>query len=504
MGEPRDVGVTAGHSEAAGVVARNAFHLVVGQIATTVLAIALNSALGRFLGAKDFGIFYLISTLATLAYVFVQWGQPLYVIRHLAREPRRTGDMLGSALALRALIAGLVVIPAWLLAWILRYEASAQWFSILFILASLPLSLAQCYGMVFRSRDRMGLDAVVAVSNKVFVLCIALPMLALGTRIPGVILAHALAGLAAVWVATRLYRRVQATPLRVSIRTARELLTGGAPILVMTAAVYAQPFLDAVMLSKLAPAQVLGWFGAARTILGTLMAPAAILAQASYPRLARTSTEPNGFRREVGTALRMMLWLGALGGVGTYLFADMAIALIYGSRGFQPAATILEVFAPGLFLLFVNMLLATAVYALGQSTVFAVVKVTSVVVGVGLNFVLIPWFQGRYGNGGIGVVVSFALSEFVVVAGALLALRRGTLGRAAILDAVRALGAAAATGLLFHVLPPVPSWIGLPLCVGWFTLASLAFGLVHRSDLTLLLSTLSARSRRPAPGQSSP
>ena len=35
-------------------VARNAFHLVLGQASTTVLAVLLSAALGRWLGAADF------------------------------------------------------------------------------------------------------------------------------------------------------------------------------------------------------------------------------------------------------------------------------------------------------------------------------------------------------------------------------------------------------------------------------------------------------------------
>jgi O-antigen/teichoic acid export membrane protein len=480
--------------ESGATVARNALYLVTGQAATTVLAIVVSAALGRFLGAKDFGTYYLIATMSTFAYVFVEWGQPLLVIRQAARAPLRSGELLGTALVLRAAFAILVIVPAGAIAWALGYGAHTTWLSVFLILASLPLFLAQGYGMVFRARDQMGRDAVVSVSNKAIAVGVTLPALALGAGIPGVIVAQAIAGLAALAVAVRLYRRLGAPPLRVASLTARELLAAGAPILAMTATSAAQPYLDAIILSKLAPAAVVGWFGAARNVLGTLLAPAAILGAAAYPHIARASTEPASLGGSVRSAFRPLLWLGALAATGTYLFAATAIGLIYGSEGFAPSATILRVFSPALFLLFIDILLGNIIYASGGGTGFAIAKVVSVVAGTALDLVLIPMFQSRFGNGGIGVVVAFALSELVVFAGALMVMRRGTLVPATVLDAVRALAAGGLTVLLFRLAPPIPAWAGIPLCVATFAAASMALGLVDRRELAVL-GTLARRRR---------
>jgi O-antigen/teichoic acid export membrane protein len=257
----------------------------------------------------------------------------------------------------------------------------------------------------------------------------------------------------------------------------------------MTAAASMQPYLDAILLSKLAPAAVVGWFGAAKNVLGTLMAPATILAAASYPRFARASADPAVLQEQVRAALRPLLWLAALAATGTYLFATAVIGLIYGASAFGPAATILQVFAPGFFLLFIDILLGHIIYASGRGTTFAIAKIASVAFGTALNGVLIPVFQERFGNGGIGVVVAFALSELVVFAGALASLRRGTLGPAAALDVARAVGAAALTILLFRLVPPLPPWAGVPLCVAVFAAATLALRLVTGRDLKVLAST---------------
>ena len=115
-----------------------------------------------------------------------------------------------------------------------------------------------------------------------------------------------------------------------------------------------------MILSKLAPGDAIGWFGAAKNILGTMFAPAAILGTATFPRLSRAASICVQFKAEVRAALRPLLWLGALGAIGTYLFADDAIAIVYGRQHFGPSGIILKVYAPAFFLLFVNVLLANA------------------------------------------------------------------------------------------------------------------------------------------------
>jgi O-antigen/teichoic acid export membrane protein len=235
-----------------------------------------------------------------------------------------------------------------------------------------------------------------------------------------------------------------------------------------------------------------GWFGAARIVIGTLMAPATILAAASYPALARTAGDPAALRDALRAALRPVLWLAALASAGTFLYADAAIGLIYGD-GFAPAARVLQVFAPGFFLLFVDILLGHAIYATQRGHGFAVAKVLSVAAGVGLDLALVPVFQARHGNGGIGIVAAFALSEVLVFAGAAWVLRRElTAGAAG--DVARAALAAAVTVAAVRALPEFPLAAGVAACVATFAAVSLVVGLASRRDFAQAAALLARRS----------
>jgi O-antigen/teichoic acid export membrane protein len=151
---------------------------MLGQVMSTALAILFSSALGRTLGASDFGLYFMLASFSTFAYVVIDWGQQVYVTREAARQPERGSVLLGTVLVLRTVGAALVAVLSGLAVRALGYDAMTCWLTIAFIIVSLPFFLAQTYGTIFRARDRMGLDACVSVANKIALLLLALLALA--------------------------------------------------------------------------------------------------------------------------------------------------------------------------------------------------------------------------------------------------------------------------------------------------------------------------------------
>ena len=220
--------------------------------------------------------------------------------------------------------------------------------------------------------------------------------------------------------------------------------SAGTAIVAIELAVYVQPYLDAVLLSKMVPTDVVGWYGAAKTIMGTLLAPSLILGAAAYPRLSRAAVDRNLFRREFATAQRPMLWLGGLGGVGTWMFADFAIHLVYGHRRLRTGGAGAQDVRAG------DCSWSSSTSSSGpRSPPWGGPRPSpwsrwpACSSRCRLEVLLIPRFQARLGNGGVGVTLAAAISEVVMFAGGLALMPRGTVGRAVFLDGARALGAAA-------------------------------------------------------------
>jgi len=467
---------------------RNFMHLGLGQVATTILTILLSYAVARALSPSDFGLMYLLTSITTFAYVVVDWGHGSYIIREAARHPDKAGELLGSALALRtavALFACVVVVAA---TWVLGYDVRTRVLSGALMIGWLPQYLGLSFGWIFRSRERMDREAQLNVVLKLVTLIASIACLALGAHVQGLILAWSIAGCLTLVLAIAMYRGLHLPTLTASVVTARQLLHGGAPIFAMTLAVAIQPFVNANILYKMASPEVVGWFGAAWVIAGTLIAPATVLDSAMYPRLSATAGNAVEFKRTFDISFRPLLLLAVLGAAGTYLFAEVPVKLIYGLDKFRPAADTLRAFAPTLFLLFIDIFLSMVILAAGKSVRLAGVKVASVALTTGLVFILVPLWQARFSNGGVGVMYAMAIGELPMFVAAVILIRE-VIDRHTISDVIRSLAAGAATVLLFRLMPPFTSFLAIPLCVLVFGGLSLLIGAVRKSDIEALLSS---------------
>ena len=476
-------------------LARNAFHLVLGQAATTAMAVFLSAALGRGLGPAEFGLYFLLTTMAAFAFVLVEWGQSTSVVRDVARSPEKAATYLGTILGLRivgtAAAAGVTALTSRLLGHPGRTSALAA----LLVVAMLPFFLTQAYCTIFRGRERMDYEAITSVLNKALTFVLTLAALGAGLGLVGVILAQGVAGLGALGATVFLARRLDISPVRGTLDSVREVLAHGTPIVAIAIASSAQGYIDAIVLSKLTPEPVVGWFGAAKNIVGTLFAPAAILGTAAFPRLAKAAHDPPQFRLELHSAMRPLLGLAALAGVGTYLFADVAVNIVFGKKGFGPAGTTLKALSPGLALLFVDVMVATAIVALGRARQVALAKAFNVAAITVLDILLIPIFQTRFGNGGIGQGVAFAGGEVIMLASALWIIPSGVIDTSFFWDMGRALAAAVATLVVFRLLPSWPVFVTLPGCVIVFAAFAGAVGLVRRAEIETFRGLLLRRRR---------
>jgi O-antigen/teichoic acid export membrane protein len=477
-----------------GGMARNVVHLGLGQGATTVLSILLNATMARTLGPSDFGLLYLVTSIATFAYVIVDWGHGPFIIRETARHPGRSGELFGSALAERTLAALLACAVAVATTWLLGYDVRTRVLTGALILGWLPQYLGLSFGWVFRGHERMDLDALLNVVLKLATVIGSIACLALSHSLLWLMLVWCVAGCLTLMLGVTMYRSLHLPALSATLSAARELLRDGASFLGMSLAVAVEGYFNANILYKLAPPEVVGWYGAASTIAGTLIAPAGILAATMYPRWSKVAGDQAEFKRTFNLSFRPLVLLAILGAVGTYLFADVAVGLIYSMRKFGPAADNLRAFAPVLLLMYVDMFLAMAILAAGNAARLAGAKIASVVITTGLVFVLVPLCQARFANGGLGVMYATVIGESLMLVAAGILIRKAIDGRT-LVHTCRSLIAGAATIVLIRLLPALTPFLRIPMCILLFGGLSWLVGAVKRSDVEMLLASF----RKPPP-----
>jgi O-antigen/teichoic acid export membrane protein len=475
---------------------RNFLHLGLGQATTTILTILLSAVMARILSPSDFGLMFLLTSIATFTFVVIDWGHGPLVVREVARNPERAGDLFGSAVAVRS-VAALIACPLVIgVTWLLGYDWFTRVLAGLVVLGSLPQYIALSFGWVFRAHERMDREAQVGVAFKLSVFALSVTWVMLGGRMPGVMFVATVAGFLTLAFSITMYRKLQLPRLSASMSTVRTLLRDGAPIFAMTLAIAVEPVINANILYKMSSPEVVGWYSAAWTVAGTLIAPATVLATAIYPRLSAAAGNPAEFRHNFDISLRPLFLLAVLGAVGTFLFANVPVALIFGLPKFAPSADTLRAFAPVLLLMYVDVFLNMAVLAIGKAARLAAVKIFSVVIATGLAFILVPFFHAKTGNGGVGVMYAMATGELFAFVASWMLIKDSISGRQIAADMVRGLVAGVATLLLFRLLPEMTPFLAIPLCVAVFGGLSWLVGAIRQADVNGILSML---RKSPAP-----
>jgi O-antigen/teichoic acid export membrane protein len=313
--------------------------------------------------------------------------------------------------------------------------------------------------------ERVQVAAYRQILEQLAVLAIVVPILILGGGVNAALVGHA-----AVTVIVLLYvwgelPASQVGRLSVDLSTLNTLLRRGTPFVFLSVAMVLQPTIDAAFLSKLSPADVVGWYSAARRLIGFLIFPAGALVGALYPTLCRLhATDPEAFMRTARSALRGTSLLVMPVALGCLIYPDIGIAL-YSRNSFLPAEDNLRVLSLFLFLLYFSMPLGVCVMAAGRQRAWAVVQSSSVVVSLALDPVLVPRFQQRMGNGGLGLCVAAAVSEIIVFGCGIWLIPRGVVDRRFWRSLLPVIASAAAMMAVARVLRSTTSFVAAPIAV---------------------------------------
>jgi len=247
----------------------------------------------------------------------------------------------------------------------------------------------------------------------------------------------------------------------------------------------------------LAGPAVVGWYGASTSILGIVISPATILLAATFPELSRVSLSLPDLRRMIDATGRVLFIAAALTCSALYLFADHMVAIIYGHGRFEQTASILRVSAIFIPLLFLGFLLAFAMMAVGRNRSMVVISIVRIAVCVVLGWLLIGYWQQRFGNGAIALVIITGVAEIPTMIACLTLLPRGAVGPSTMLNLARVCIASLCTVVPLSMLQPLGLLYLIPLFALLFAVTAMVTRLILPSDLRLAMEA--ARSRALAP-----
>jgi len=480
-------------------IARNVVSLLFGQMGTMAISIVISAVIGRFLGAASLGLLYLVTASINFAGIFVEWGQQGHLVAEVAKFREKSGELLGTALVARFLLAVISYALVVLVSGLLGQGPEVRMLLILMGISHIPGNLGTTLSQGFRGHDRMELEAATGIVNSVCNLAFLLLALKFHGGLRSVILAGGGSVTVSLLLSLVLARRVGMPRMQVKWSRLRDILAGGAPFVFFNLALSGHPYVDANLLALFASPSVIGWYAAAQRFVGTLIFPAGIAGVALYPTLARFGKDPSALRGKARDALRLVLLLGAFACAGTALYADVAVSLVYSRDGFEPAIDILRALGPYLFFMFVNILLGSAILAIGKARVaFTIAKFVALAIGGLLDVILIPYFETRYGNGALGLAIALTTAEVVMTIAALRLAPEGIVERSHWRLALSALASAGAMLVAGFLLRGGPMLVRFAIPIGVFFVSVRATGLLAVEDARRIWDAARVRGR-PSP-----
>jgi O-antigen/teichoic acid export membrane protein len=475
-------------------VARNVMIMMLGQVLGMPLAMLINIFMGRRLGPGDYGQYYLLTTFATLAFLFVDWGQSSILPARIANDRSLSGRYLGSAL-FWTLCGSLLAIAAMLSIFGLRSSSAPVLLAVTLVCVSQAfLLLAKTCADAVRGFERNDISARMQFGTQFASALFVIPVLLLGGGLLSCLVAIAVAALLVLIMVLRSLRGAGIGRLCVDTAMTRSLLQAGTSFLILNLVLYLQPSIDAYFLNRYASAEAVGWYAASRKLINPLLFPASALVSALYPTLCRLWTQDVAdYARTARGALRAAIVITVPLSVGCAVFARLGIELFNADK-FGPAQDNLRTLSIFLFLVYLSMVLGTSLNAAGKQRRWSIVQLGCIVVSLVLDPWLVPWFQLHAGNGGLGVSIATVASETLMLIAGIVLLPRGIIDRASwrcVLQALVAGGAMAACAL---ALPSFNQWFVALLSVAVYAAVLYAVGGLPPDQLALLRS-LGRRNR---------
>ncbi|HEX3776574.1 MAG TPA: oligosaccharide flippase family protein [Polyangiaceae bacterium] len=457
------------------LVFRNTMLLTMAQVLGVPLSILLNGVTARYLGAGALGYMYLGTTFNSFAFLAVDWGQGGALPALVATERENAGTLLGTSLVWRAIMMVIVLCGLNVACHILGYGLELRWaVSLVWVGYALGSVIDACQHTIL-GFERTDIAAIRQVFGSLVTILVVIPILMLGGS-----LIQSLVGHAAVMVIVAGYTwlAVRTTPigaLSFDRSTLKRLLQRGTPFVFITLAMVLQPNIDAIFLSKLSPPEVVGWHAASRKLIGALLFPVSALIGALYPTLCRLhASDELEFRRVASGALRATALLVLPIALCCAFYPDVGIS-IYSTTSFKPAEDNLRVLSLFLLIVYFTMPLGVCLIASQRQRIWAVVQSLCLVVSVVLDPLLVPWFQRRTGNGGLGICVAAVVSELIVLGCGVALAPRGVFDRALARVLLLALLAGAAMAGIAVALRGLSSFVSAPIALSayvgvlWFT-----------------------------------
>ncbi len=409
-------------------IAQNVSVMFGAQVVTWGSSFLLLYFLPRYLGPEDFGRLYLALSIKMMLGLLIDFGGNYLIPKEVARSERKGSRVLSSYIMLRIVLWILSIGLIMLLSNLLGYSEYVHLLIIILVIAKLWEGGTSAFSAYFQGIEQMEYPSIGKIVEKVFVALVAVGALLLGADsiiIAVVMTVGALLNLIVIYWFSRKVVRVsyKFDPKIFS------LLQSGMPFFLFSLFSVIYYRIDAMMLASMTTEEVTGWYGGAFRFFDIVMVLPLLYKTAIFPVFSKLWDNTEGvLETTVGQSVRLMVILGIPTAVMVFLFAEPIIHFFMGIQEYGPSVIVLQIFAVSIPFIYIDIILGSALMgAANKQKAWAVVGLIAIFVNISINYLLIPYTQNVYGNGGIGASIATLITEIFVMGSALYLLPDGYL-----------------------------------------------------------------------------
>jgi len=410
-------------------IGRNLVALATGQAVTWTMTFAWTLVVPRLLGPAGIGLIITAWSVTGILAIALGFGTKNYLVRALVVERDQASGLLATGTLLRLVLVPFFLAAVFIWAHFAHYGHEGTLVLYLAGGATILTLLAEPMQATFQAFERMEYLAISDVINKSVqgLLGIVLALMgfgAIGFSACWMVMSGVVLVLDAWWL-----RRYVTLGLRSTVRGFAHMVKESMAYWAFGLFFMIYLWIDTAMLSLMTNPTVVGWYGVPTKVFQSLMFVPVLVSTAWLPRLVAVHVRaPNELRRAARTPIELVLVLGLPIGAAVAAVAGPLVRTIYGPA-YNHAVPVLVILGLCVAPMYLNIMFSQVLIAAKRQVVWTWVMAGATVFNPGVNAILIPLTQHRFGNGAIGAAISLLLTELLIVGVGIALVGRGIVGR---------------------------------------------------------------------------
>jgi len=379
-------------------IAKNTAVLFIAQGISYGLGFIYTIYLARYLGPSEFGILSFAMAFATVFSVFADIGIQTIIVREVAREKSLLMKYIANVTLIKIILGiatfGLIALTINILGYPQSTVAVVYLIGIMVILNT----FSQMYYSVFQAFEMMEYMGIGLILQALLVLVGVLAAINLGYDILSFALIYCLTSFLVLSYNLFVFRFHPFKKVNAPLHTLVEFdwsfwkatIYQAIPFALSTIFVNIYSWLDTVILSSMKGGEVVGYYNAAYRIVAVILFLPSAFMGAILPIMARLHvTSGDALKLSLEKSCKYLFIMGLPITVGIFILAPHIIDLVYGQQ-YAPATTALQILAPSIWVIFINMVLNTYLNSINRQSISAKIFFVCAVISIVMNITLIP------------------------------------------------------------------------------------------------------------------